>query len=100
MLGEGQLARGMVKDAIESFIIAEDGSHFADVIAPAIEQGLIEDLIKYLLMARRSIKDTRIDTDLLYCYARVNRLSDLESMIAHPHAANLQQAGDRCFVEG
>lgn len=103
VLGEGQLARDKVSDAIESFLTAQDGSKYKDVIPKAKEAGLFDDLIKFLLMVRKSTKmakDPMVDTELAYSYAKANRLADLEQFISAPTGANLQLVGDRLFDEG
>jgi clathrin heavy chain len=71
------------------------------VISKSREHGLYEPLIKYLLMVRKKkeAKDPRVDTELVYAYAKTNRLGDLESFIATPNGANLQSVGDRCYEE-
>ena len=55
VLGEGQLQRDKVADAIESFLTAQDGSKYKDVIAKAKTAGLYDDLIKFLLMVLSSM---------------------------------------------
>merc|ERR1719352_1184672 len=52
------------------------------------------------LMVRKKVKDAKVDTELCYAYARINKLSDLDEFIATPNAANRAVVGDRCFDEG
>jgi clathrin heavy chain len=51
-------------------------------------------------MVRKKVKDAKVDTELCYAYARIDKLSDLEEFIATPNAANRAVVGDRCFDEG
>jgi clathrin heavy chain len=50
-------------------------------------------------MARKTIKDQRIDSELIYAYAKNGEryLSDLETFVAEPNQADVQKCGDRCF---
>jgi clathrin heavy chain len=57
-------------------------------------------MVKYLLMVRKTIKDPKVDTELIYAYARTEALGPLEEFINGTHTANLQSVGDRCFDEG
>ena len=99
-LGHAQLAQGLPKDAIESYLRATDSSKFAEVIEAAKGAENFEDLVKYLLMVRKTVKDPKVDTELIYSYARTEALGALEEFINGTHTANLQSVGDRCFDEG
>ena len=56
-----------------------------------------EDLVKYLQMARKKARETFIETELIYAYAKTNRLADLEEFINGPNHANITLVADRCF---
>lgn len=45
------------------------------------------ELISYLLMARKTIKDKRIDNELIFSYAKGGEkyLGDLESFVSEPN---------------
>ena len=58
-----------------------------------------EDLVRYLNMARETLKERYIDTELVYSLAQTN-LADLETFITSPNVAEIQAVGDRCFDEG
>lgn len=60
---------------------------------------MYEDLVKYLLMVRKKQKEPRVDTELVYAYAKVGQLEQLQEFISGTHQANLQACGDRCFEE-
>ena len=66
------------------------------MIAKAEEADTFDDLVKYLLMVRKQLKDSKVDTELVYAYAKTNQLASLEEFISGTHFANLQAAGDRC----
>ena len=50
-----------------------------------------EDLVKYLQMARKKARETFIETELVYAFAKTNRLADLEEFISGPNHANITQ---------
>lgn len=51
-------------------------------------------------MARVKAKDVRIDNELLYAYARTDRMADLEDFLAASNIAKVQDVGDIFFNEG
>ena len=56
----------------------------------SLQAGSYEDLVKYLLMVRKKAKDSKIDTELVYAYAKTKQLGPLEEFISSPNQANLQ----------
>lgn len=48
-----------------------------------------EDLVKYLQMARSKARETYVETELIFAYAKTNRLADLEEFISGPNHANI-----------
>lgn len=54
-----------------------------------------EDLVKYLQMARKKARETFIETELVYAFAKTNRLADLEEFISGPNHANVTVVGVR-----
>ena len=99
-LAAAQLAADMVKDAIDSYIRAPDASNFEGVIRVAEREAKFDDLVRYLEMARKSVKERVVDSALVYALAQTRRLGDLEAFITSPNVADIQAAGDRCFEEG
>ena len=57
---------------------------------------MYDELVKYLLMVRKKHKDSKIDTELVYAYAKTKQIGALEEFISATHQANLQACGDRC----
>eukprot|EP00252_Welwitschia_mirabilis_P023463 TRINITY_DN662_c0_g1_i4.p1 TRINITY_DN662_c0_g1~~TRINITY_DN662_c0_g1_i4.p1 ORF type:complete len:1707 (+),score=385.71 TRINITY_DN662_c0_g1_i4:318-5438(+) len=98
-VGKAQLREGLVSDAIESFILADDATEFHDVIRAAEQMEVYHDLVKYLLMVRRKVKEPKVDSELIYAYAKIDRLGEIEEFILTPNVANLQTVGDRLFDE-
>lgn len=96
-LGRAQLNEGMVKEAIDSFIKADDPTQYMEVVSVASRNESWEDLVKYLQMARKKARETFIETELIYAYAKTNRLADLEEFVSGPNHANITQVADRCF---
>ncbi|CAM0950540.1 unnamed protein product [Alopecurus aequalis] len=96
-VAKAQLREGLVSEAIESFIRADDVTHFLDVIRAAEEANVYHDLIKYLLMVRQKAREPKVDGELIFAYAKSDRLSDIEEFILMPNVANLQNVGDRLY---
>merc|ERR1712121_202579 len=99
-LGKAQLQQNMVKEAIDSFIKADDPSAYLDVVETASKTESWEDLVRYLQMARKKARDTYIESELIYAYAQNARFADLEEFISSPNHADVSKIGDRCFDAG
>jgi clathrin heavy chain len=99
-LGKAQLDKGTVPEAIESYLKAEDAADYSAVIQAAENGGHYEDLVNFLLMARGKVKDQVIEGELVYAYAKTDRLADMEEFTANTSTANLQGVGDRLYDEG
>ncbi len=65
------------------------------MIQKAAATDSFESLVKYLLMVRKKVKDSKVDTELVYAYARTSQLGPMEEFISGTHQANLQSVGDR-----
>ncbi|XP_044985487.1 clathrin heavy chain 1-like isoform X1 [Hordeum vulgare subsp. vulgare] len=98
-VAKAQLREGLVSEAIESFIRADDVTHFLDVIRAAEEANVYHDLVKYLLMVRQKAREPKVDSELIFAYAKIDRLNDIEEFILMPNVANLQNVGDRLYDE-
>ena len=98
-LGKAQLDGKFPADAIESFINADDPSEYVQVCAEANEAEIWNELIPYLKMARKTMKENLVDTELIYSFAKTNNLTELEQFVTGPNVANIQSIGDRCFSE-
>jgi clathrin heavy chain len=98
-VGKAQLREGLISDAIESFIKANDASQYNEVIDAASGVRAYEDLVRYLNMVRKKVKEAKVDSELIFAYAKLNRLDDIEEFIVAPNLANLQTVGDRLFDE-
>eukprot|EP01132_Coremiostelium_polycephalum_P002123 gene2123-2614_t len=99
-LGMAQLREGMVKECIESFIKANDVEHYQEVISAAERKDEYEDLVKFLQMCKKKIKEPAIESELIFAYAKVNKLAEMEDFINSPNSAHIQVVGDRCFDSG
>merc|ERR1712142_896607 len=56
-----------------------------------------EDLVRYLQMARKKSRDTYVESELIYAYAKTSRYADLEEFVSSPNHADVGKIGDRCF---
>ncbi|THG03500.1 hypothetical protein TEA_021259 [Camellia sinensis var. sinensis] len=98
-VAKAQLREGLVSEAIESFIRADDATQFLDVIRAAEDVDVYHDLVKYLLMVRQKTKEPKVDSELIYAYAKIDRLGEIEEFILMPNVANLPNVGDRLYDE-
>ncbi|OQS04982.1 clathrin heavy chain [Thraustotheca clavata] len=99
-LAKSQLSSNNLHDALASFIKAGDPSAYADVIATAERDGNWADLIDYLRMARKTVKEQHLDTSLIYALAKTEKYAELEEFISAPNVAQIQNTGERLFDEG
>lgn len=56
--------------------------------------------MRYLQMARKKGRESYVESELIYAYAKTNRLADLEEFVSGPNHADVQRIGDRCFEDG
>ena len=98
-LGKAQLEQKLPADAIESFINAKDPSEYVQVCADANVAEIWNELIPFLNMAKTSLQENLLDTELIYAYAKTSKLTDLEKFVNGPNVANIQGIGDKCFNE-
>jgi clathrin heavy chain len=99
ILGRAQLGAGQIKEAIQAFQKADDATAYLEVIAAAKRATFFVELIDFIKMARSKLKDSAIDGELIYCYAKTNKLAELEEFINGSHIAKIGECGDRCFNE-
>jgi len=98
LLAKAQLDQNLVKEAIVSYLKADDASNFQDVLTAAKSAQFFSELIAYIKMARSKVKDPLIDNELIYCFAKTEKLAQLEEFITgSSHVAKISDAGDRCF---
>ena len=99
LLANAQIRQGLVKEAVDSFIKADDPTSYLEVVNVATQNQSWEDLVRYLQMARKKARETFVETELAFAYAKTNRLADLEEFISSPNHAQIQAVGDRCFEQ-
>jgi len=99
-LAKAQLEAGQVKEAIDSYIKANDPEYFAEVIGAANKSGQFDDLVRFLLMCRKKVREPAIESELVFSLARINKLAELEEFITGPNCAQIQIVGDRCYDAG
>lgn len=99
-LAKAQLGDNLVKEAIDSYIKAGDPSAYMDVVTATQKTGSWEDLVRYLQMARKKARESHIESELIYAYAKTGRMADLEEFISGPNHADISKIGDRCFDDG
>ncbi|KAH7368368.1 clathrin heavy chain [Plectosphaerella cucumerina] len=99
-VAKAQLDGVRVSDAIESYIKANDPRNYEEVIETAVRAGKDEDLIKYLRMSRKTLREPPIDTALAFCFARLDQLAELEDFLRATNVANVEESGDKAYEEG
>lgn len=101
LVAKAYLQQGDVVEAINSYLKAKDSNDYVEVIDAAHRTGNYSELVQYLRMVRKKVKEVaRVDTELVYSLAFINQLAELEEFIAQSNAANLGSVGERCFDEG
>ncbi|KAI0020189.1 clathrin heavy chain [Xylariomycetidae sp. FL0641] len=99
-VAKAQLDGLRVGDAIESYIKAGDARNYEEVIEVATHAGKDEELVKFLRMARKTMREPPIDTALAFCYARLDQLGELEDFLRGTNVANIEESGDKAASEG
>ncbi|KAI9745433.1 MAG: hypothetical protein M1818_000967 [Claussenomyces sp. TS43310] len=99
-VAKAQLDGLRVSDGIDSYIRAQDPSNYLEVIDIATHAGKDEELIKYLKMARKTLREPPIDTALAFAYARTEQLSELEDFLRGTNVADIEESGDKAYAEG
>ncbi|KAJ4296171.1 Clathrin heavy chain [Collariella sp. IMI 366227] len=99
-VAKAQLDGLRVSDSIDSYIKAEDPKNYEEVIEIAVAAGKNEELIKFLRMARKTLREPAIDTALAFCFARLDLLSELEDFLRATNVANVEESGDKAYAEG
>jgi clathrin heavy chain len=59
------------------FIRADDATQFIEVF----DVRAYENLIRYLLMICKKVKDPKVEHDVIYAYAKIDWLGDIEEFI-------------------
>ncbi|KAI9865995.1 MAG: hypothetical protein M1813_001962 [Trichoglossum hirsutum] len=99
-VGKAQLDGLRVTDSIDSYIRAQDPSNYNEVIDIATHAGKDLDLIKYLKMARKTLREPAIDTAMAFSYARTDQLNELEDFLRTTNVADIEASGDKAYEEG
>lgn len=99
-VAKAQLDGLRVSDSIDSYIRASDPSNYNEVIETATHAGKDEDLVKFLKMARKTMREPAIDTALAFCYARLSQLAELEDFLRATNVADIEASGDKAYAEG
>ena len=50
-------------------------------------------------MARKSLREPKIDTELAYAYAKTDRLHDMEDFLAMTNVTDVLEVGEKCFED-
>lgn len=99
-LGKAQLNGLRVADAIESYKKANDPNNFSEVIEIATRAGKDEELISYLEMARKSVREPKVDSQLLISYANTDKLGEMRDLLSSPNVAEIETVGDTLYEQG
>lgn len=94
-LGTAQLDGLRIPEAIESYIKGNEPSNYENVIEIAEHAGKYEELIPYLIMARKTLKESVVDNSLILCYARLDKINEIENILTGSTSAKLDIVGDK-----
>lgn len=50
-------------------------------------------------MARKTLREPKIDTELAYAYAKTDRLHDMEDFLSVTNVADVLIVGEKCFED-
>ncbi|KAL1920539.1 uncharacterized protein VTP21DRAFT_916 [Calcarisporiella thermophila] len=98
-LAKAQLEGMRIKDAVDSYIRASDPSNYLEVVSYASRANKYEDLVRFLQMARQKLREPFIDSELLFAYAKIDCIADMEEFLGVANVANIQNVADRCYDE-
>ncbi|KAG9243910.1 hypothetical protein BJ878DRAFT_508483 [Calycina marina] len=99
-VAKAQLDGLRVPDAIESYVKANDASNYDEVIETATRAGRDTELIKFLRMARKTLREPAIDNALAFAFARTEQLNELEDFLKAINVVAANEVGDKCYEEG
>lgn len=99
LLAKSQLNNNMTKESILSYIRIKDPSNYLQVISVSKQKELYLDLLSFLKMARLKLREQILETELLYCLAKTDKVIDLEEFLLTPHLGDANEVGDRCLRE-
>ncbi|KAH8919125.1 clathrin heavy chain [Atractiella rhizophila] len=99
-LAKAQLDGVRIKDSIDSYVKANDPSNYLEVIETASHAGKEEDLVRYLQMARKTLREPKIDTELAVAFAKTDRLHDMEEFLNYTNVVDQLAAGEQVFEAG
>eukprot|EP00041_Stephanoeca_diplocostata_P026406 m.712062 g.712062 ORF g.712062 m.712062 type:complete len:1677 (+) comp22957_c0_seq1:116-5146(+) len=98
LLATAQIKDNLIKEAIDSYIKANDPSEYKQVVEVAKAADNFEDLVRYLQMAKNAkTREPEIETWLVFSYAKTDRLADLEEFVSSPNIAKVDQVADWCY---
>ena len=83
----------------DSYIKAEDPANFAEVIEISNRAGKHDDLVRFLQMACKPLREPRIDTELAYAYAKTDHLYDMEDFFSMTNVVDILEVGEKCFED-
>ena len=89
----------IILPCVDSYIKAEDPSNFPEVIEIANHAGKHDDLVRFLQMARKTLREPKVDTELAYAYAKTDRLHDMEDFLNMTNVADVLEVGEKCFED-
>ncbi|KAG9450246.1 hypothetical protein H6P81_010211 [Aristolochia fimbriata] len=85
-------AVNVLLQVIESFFSIKEATQFLDVIWAADYANAYHDLVRYLLMVSPKSEEPKVDSELIYGYAQIDVLGDIEEFILMPNAAKVVYA--------
>ncbi|KAH0480016.1 MAG: hypothetical protein KVP17_004537 [Porospora cf. gigantea B] len=88
-----------VREAITAYVKANDAKSYRQVVEVALRHGLVDDVIQYLRMVRKTVKDAYVDSELAYCMAKSGPVETLEHFLKGGSLCSKEKIGDRLVTE-
>ena len=73
--------------------------NFAEVIEISNHAGKHDDLVRFLQMAQRHVREPKINMELAYAYAKTDRLHDMEDFLGMTNVVDILVIGEKCFED-
>lgn len=83
----------------DSYIKAEDPANFAEVIEILNHAEKHDDFVHFLQMARKSLRELRIDMELVSVSAKTDCLHVMEDFLSMGNVADILKVEEKCFED-
>lgn len=97
-LGAAQLNGLRVNEALELYIKSGTPGDFENVIDIAERAGKFEELVPYLEMCRKTLREPKVDGEYILCLAELGKTLEILTFLkTDSNVADLNEVGDKLF---